>query len=350
MGACSQGSGPMNRRRVEVTALPPHIHPLRFLSQALAKDVIAHAYLFSGPRAGHYARLGARLLLCRSPGERDGLLFPCGTCTGCTKAEKGIHPDMNVVEPDGVAIKIGQIRDLQRAISFPPLEGARRVCLLGDARSMTPEASNALLKTLEEPPSHTHLMLVTASTRGLLPTILSRCQLIKCPPPTPEEFLSALPGRPQASRLLSFISGGDMEKARDIDLELVDEIRQGILSLRSSPRPVPDVLRLSDLVSGDRHATLVFIRIMKTILRDVLVARHHLLKAMDPGRGPEAWGDLLVNQDLVDQVTEIATGLGTKALDALAETLDGAEALVERNINRGFLVTAILLNWTEGNG
>ena len=97
----------------------------------------------------------------------------CGTCLSCRKSDDGNHPDLQIIRPSGAWIKIDQIRELQKRIIYRPLEGVRKIYILTEAERMNLEAANCLLKTLEEPPADSVLILLTTNLDALLPTIRS---------------------------------------------------------------------------------------------------------------------------------------------------------------------------------
>ncbi len=327
--------------------------PLRFLSRAMDKGLLAHAYLLAGPRAEAHGRTVSRLLLCHSPIQDGEVLVPCQQCDGCRKVDKAIHPDFHLVEPDGAMIKVDQVRSLHKDLSFPPLEWKRRVCLILEAHRMNQEAANALLKTLEEPPDHTYLILTTHSTKGLLPTVISRCQLVRCPPLSPERMRSMLPGEDGHKRLFFYVAAGDLDRARALEPEKVLELRHRVLELKTLEHPIPAVFRLADVISADRETTLLFVQIMKTIVRDLMV----IIQAGVAGdssigysgepesEGKGKWTDTLVNSDMQDFLPGIAKKIVFEDLDRLSDRLYAAEILIERNINLTLLVLGLLLKW-----
>ena len=176
---------------------------ITILRHALGNDRLAHAYLFIGPE-GVGKRLTALTLAkamnCQFPPEPGDC---CEKCPPCIKANSSNHADIIAVEPEGEFIKIDQVRGIQKRLRFRPMEGGRRACFIDPADQMKAEASNALLKILEEPPRDTHLFLITARPHQLLATILSRCQWIKFKP------LS----RPAIAQILRKDRGLDEEKA-----------------------------------------------------------------------------------------------------------------------------------------
>ncbi len=310
--------------------------PLKFLSRALDRNLLAHAYLLAGPQSETHGRILSCLLLCHSPLHRDDILVPCGSCTGCRKAQKGVHPDFIVVEPDGTMIKVNQIRELHKNLSYPPLEWKRKVCLILKAHRMNLEAENALLKTLEEPPDRTHIILATHSTMELLPTVISRCQLVRCPPLSPENMRDMIPEESGNQKLFFYVSGGDYDIIQALDTQKVLEIRDGILELKRLRHPLPAVFRLADAISADRETSLLFIQIQKTIIRDIMVMTHDNTRIKT---------DNLINSDAKDLLQRIAGNFSFRDLDTLSSHLYAAETLIERNINLNLLVLGLLLRW-----
>ncbi len=149
------------------------------LRKALESKEIAHAYIFEGARGLGKKAMALQLasaLVCESNGQR-----PCNRCKSCTKASSGNHPDIKIIEEDGI-IKIDEIRKLIKDIQLKPYEGKGKVYIISDVDKMNIQTQNALLKTLEEPPSYATLILLTTRINSLLPTIISRCQVIKLHP------------------------------------------------------------------------------------------------------------------------------------------------------------------------
>ncbi|HFQ88921.1 MAG TPA: DNA polymerase III subunit delta' [Desulfobulbus sp.] len=149
---------------------------MNLLTRALSSGRLAHAYLFSGPDGVGKTRTAmevAAALLCTDPDQR-----PCRRCPGCLKFASANHPDFLAIRPDGVAIKIDQVRELKKSLAFAPFETGLRVVVLEEVQTMRREAGNSLLKVLEEPPPDNLLILVASDSEPILPTILSRCQVI----------------------------------------------------------------------------------------------------------------------------------------------------------------------------
>jgi DNA polymerase-3 subunit delta' len=173
------------------------------LRRALEADRVAHAYAFVGPAGAgptETALAFAQALLCnggREPGSDRGWpetgagrLRPCGACHTCRLAAARQHPDLHVLAPTppetnpkgARAIRIGAIRALERLASLRPVMASRKVFVLDEAERMTGEAPQAFLKTLEEPPASTVLILILPRARALPATVLSRCQIVRFEP------------------------------------------------------------------------------------------------------------------------------------------------------------------------
>lgn len=125
-------------------------------------------------------------------GEVSSVQIPCLTCEPCSKVINQTHPDFFYIEPEGKFIKIDQIRKLQRQISRTPLEADEKFIIINDAQLLNQASSNSLLKTLEEPPSHTHFILISTGVFHVLPTIRSRCQKVFFQSPDVKEVLSMI--------------------------------------------------------------------------------------------------------------------------------------------------------------
>ncbi len=189
-----------------------HEWAVNSLRRAVETGNVSHAYLFTGLHGvgkTTLARALAAALLCQ-----EGTGVPCGKCRACHLVTSGNHPDMHIVASEhiGSSLKIEQIRDLQRHLALTPVEGRWRVVILRRFEEATASAANALLKTLEEPPSYVVLVVLASDADVLLPTIVSRCQQVSLRPLPIEVVQQALVARwnagPEQAQLLAHLSGG----------------------------------------------------------------------------------------------------------------------------------------------
>lgn len=199
-----------------------HEWAVEYLRRSFAAGRIGHAYLISGPAGVGKALLALRLAQALNCERDDG--EPCLQCRACRRIERGNHPDVRLasmatqgagLKADEAArqkeLKIATIREWQRDISLRPYEGRRRVFMLHDAERLNEESSNAMLKTLEEPPPYATLLLV-ANSGDLLPTVVSRCQSLRLRPLPRRQVAQALVERAgqatATAELLAAWSGG----------------------------------------------------------------------------------------------------------------------------------------------
>lgn len=159
---------------------------LLLLQKTLQNNRLGHAYLFHGP-SGIGKKLTAlqfvKALYCDAQAADA-----CDTCTPCHKIMRDNHPDVVLLEPTGTSIGIDEIRRLQHRLGYKPYEGRRITVIIDACETFSLAAANALLKTLEEPPADTLLVLLTSKKDALPSTILSRCQLVPFSPLTPSHI------------------------------------------------------------------------------------------------------------------------------------------------------------------
>jgi DNA polymerase-3 subunit delta' len=160
-----------------------HRRLLELLAGAAVRGSLAPSLMFVGPEGvgKRTAALAlAQLLNCAERLDQDAFCDACGACRACTRIARGVHPDVLLVEPGETgAIKVDQARDAIERSAYRPFEGKRRVVIVDDADAMVEEAQNAMLKTLEEPPGASAFVLVSSRPDLLLPTVRSRCQLLR---------------------------------------------------------------------------------------------------------------------------------------------------------------------------
>ncbi len=247
---------------------------LKIIDQALENSRLPHAYLFIGPKeVGRktIATVLAKRLNCQ---QNTPLSAPCEICSFCRRIERGIHPDIKIVYPEEGYFKIGQILAIQNELQYKSWEKTHKVYILDEAEAFTPEAANALLKTLEEPPNKVILILTVEREKKLLTTIVSRCQKI---------YFSYLPQNLVAEKIsvLKKISLGQSqilaqasEGSLGLALKLADDNflerreKTAILWSRLKQLSFPEIMEESDDYPANREELKNFNKVLLTYARE----------------------------------------------------------------------------------
>jgi len=298
------------------------------LIKQLASNRLPHSLLFAGPE-GVGKRTLALLLAKAVNCQQSAGAGICGHCSSCHKIEAGTHPDLREIEPDGQFIKIEQTRELSREVFFTPFEARRRFFLINQAERLKMEAANSLLKTLEEPPETSHLILITDRPDELLSTIRSRCQMYRfspLPAPLMEKLLrekSTCP--PDLLPLLSRLCEGSLGKALNLNLDEYLEQRDEMLLILSCCVPELSYVKVSRVLtslSKNKENFSGFMNILFGLLRDLM-----LLKT-----DPDApW---ITNLDILPQLQALASKVEIHSLQEAVQILDHLESGAKRNVNK----------------
>ncbi|MFQ5657227.1 MAG: DNA polymerase III subunit delta' [Candidatus Methylomirabilales bacterium] len=311
---------------------------LSFLRRAIETGRLPHALLFTGPKGVGRFRTAvtvAKALNCLGGAKGDC----CDQCPACVKIEKGIHPDVHVLAPEGASLKIDQIRGLTQEATRTPYEGRRKAFILDQAETMTEQAQNALLKTLEEPPGVTVLTLIAPDSSALLSTIASRCSQIRFAP-LPESTIAAClqeQGCDQGeAHVLAGLAGGSLGRAqelRSIPLQEVHHLVEQAFAL--PPGKTLPILELTDRVVRKKETLPLFLEVLLAWCRDLTVSR---LTDRDA---------LLVYRNREAALRRLSEQLGTSQLVAMyqmvKQTLDG----VGRYANPRLSLEVMLLKFRD---
>jgi DNA polymerase-3 subunit delta' len=330
------------------------------LRGSMRKNRIPHAYLFTGDdgigkklTAVNLAKtlncLNNRdMLWVRGEGVfKSGNTFQitdheidcCDVCPSCTKIEKNLHPDVFLISGDGGQIKVETIRQLEESFSYKSFEGGWKVAIIDDADRLTPSATNAFLKTLEEPPDMSLIILVSCRAEFITETVHSRCQIVRFSP-------------------LSFSSIEEMLRVNNTFAKKVKDIKSmSLLGVLSGGRPGlilrEDILKKRDSMF-DEFTTLIqkpdekrwegkesmeeWFEWAPLWLRDVAVYKI------------TGSTDLLINSDRVEDMKTISKKANLHDILKLAETFDKIYKLLRFNLNKKVTLhyTHFLLRKTFG--
>ncbi len=216
------------------------------LRHMVSKARVPSSLLLSGPEGAGKLQAAmnlAKALNCQKAG--DGKDDACDDCPSCIRIEKGSFSDVRRIGPEGPGgqLKAEAVRQVVAESPYRPFEGKNRVYIFEDADRMNPTAANTLLKTLEEPPPWTVLILLTAHEAAMLPTLLSRCQKIRFLPLSAGEIADLLVEQHDAARaeasLAAAVSGGNLAKALDSLTEKLDSLREQAQRMASLPVAPP---------------------------------------------------------------------------------------------------------------
>lgn len=270
------------------SAIAGHRPVLDLLVRAVARGTLPPSLVFAGPE-GVGKRLTATALAqalnCERPILHAGLFSDaCGVCGACARIARGVHADVLVIEPgESGTIKVDQVRDAIDRAAYRPFEGRRRLVMVEQADALLPEAQNALLKTLEEPPPASVFVLITARPDMLLPTVRSRCQRLRFGPLPPADVAAVLVrdhgfGAADAQAAAA-ASGGSVARALDEGGDEALEAREAAARLLQAAASSTDPRRRLDgakvLVgsAADRDDLSRRLLALSSLLRDLGVLR-----------------------------------------------------------------------------
>lgn len=315
-----------------------HERAVSALQRALETDRLPHALLFTGPDGAgktHLALELARALNC--VGEDP----PCGSCVHCHQIEIGTHPDVSVIERvDGKEnILIGQVRELRDVASLRPFQGRRKVYIISGAESLTDQAADALLKTLEEPQPQLTMILTASEAEGLPATVVSRCRVIALQPVETEVIAAALRSAGQdeaAAERLARLSRGSVGWALRAAKQPKLATQQQELAARLADLPSLDVdgrLRLIESLTDkkDRAAVRRSVELMMVLSRDLLFIAEGL-----PPR-------FLLPEDTA-RFSRQAEGLNVRAIHAQMAALKAAMKRIDQNVDPRLALEAALIS------
>lgn len=315
---------------------------IQHLQNALRTGSVSHAYILSGGRGSGRKMLAqsfAAALLCQDPavGE-DGTYEACGKCLSCLQAQSGNHPDILTLEREKAgSIGVGEIRRLRADMQIVPYSSEHKIYIVPDAERMTQQAQNALLKTLEEPPSYGVLLLLADGVTAFLPTVLSRCITLQLRPVSAQAIEQLLTSRydtpPEKARMCARFAGGLPGKAiRLSESEEFAAVRDRTVGLlrrieQADAHEIAEAARES-AAGGETDNVLDF---TDSWFRDILVYK----STGDEGR--------LIFPEEIQYIKDAADMLSYGSLQRVARARETAGRRLKANVNTELVLEMLFL-------
>jgi len=322
-----------------------HEWAVDMLRRHVARGETRHAYLFAGAPGLGRRTLALRLaqaLNCEkpvAPGE------PCYTCRTCKQIDAMQHPDLSIVQAvdedgnakDGGTLRVDQIREVQRTLNLKPYQSPYRIAMFLRFQEANDNAANALLKTLEEAPPHAVLLLTADNPEQLLPTINSRCEILRLRPLPVEAIAADLMERnvdEDRARLLAHISGGRPGFARRLveDASVLEKREERLNDLQTLlPSTRVEKFSYAEKLAKDKDAMRQTILVWLSYWRDVLL---RVAGAETP----------LINIDRNMEIEFLAGRLDLSSARKAVSQLEEALEKLDRNVNSRLLAEVLLMD------
>jgi DNA polymerase-3 subunit delta' len=353
---------------------------VRFLRGAVDSGQVSHAYLFAGP-PGAGKKTAARAFACAILCDDGG----CGACSACTQVRRGAHPDVRVLSPEGAqGYLVEQVRDIIRDVSLSPIAGSRKIYLVEHAEQFNEKSANALLKTLEEPPAHVIIVLMTHSHDAVPPTIASRCQIVRLRRLSPSSAIALLrrmTGADESEALAALAAaGGVVVRARDFlsspgrraaretilrtlkDLGTMDDhdvlvAARTLLAAVKAPLEEVRTVHASETEEGtrfmgkgalkaleNRHKRELSYREREGIAEVLNVAESWMRDCLVLSQG---LGDLIVNSDAADAMEEVAAVISPAGASRALASINDTRRRISYNVSPQLAVEAMLIDLRE---
>ncbi len=319
-----------------------HEWAVDMLKQHVANQSQRHAYLITGsPGLGKrsLALAFARSLTCSAPPAPGAF---CGECRNCRQMGKMQHPDLTIIESEtlGGMLKVEQIRELRKSVLLAPYQAAYRIVLLLRFEEANASAANALLKTLEEAPTKVILLLTADNVEQLLPTIVSRCEVLRLrslPVPRVDEFLHSKGTDAEQAALLAHLSGGRPGYALNLlEDESALEFRREKLKEFGELLSTPRVARFAyaEDLAKNKEAFRATLMLWLSLWRDVML--------QSAGET-----EVVTNIDERELIESLAIQLDLASAKKQLVAAENAIGQLQRNVNARLLAENLLLDFPK---
>ena len=319
-----------------------HKDILKYISSAVENNRVSHAYILNGERGSGkrmLANLFATTLLCES-----GNSEPCGKCHSCRQAESGNHPDIiRVTHEKPNSISVDDIRtQVNNTVDIKPYQGPYKVYIIPQADMMTPQAQNAILKTIEEPPSYAVFLLLTENAETLLPTINSRCVMLKLrnikDTLIKKYLMENLEIPDYKADMCTAFAQGNMGRAIMLaNSDHFNEIREEAVQLLKHINE----MELNEIVAAVKNISVYkleitdYLDIIMIWYRDVLL--YKATKEIDK----------VVFKDQLQSIKEQARKSSYEGIELILESLEKAKARLKANVNFDLVMELLFLTIKE---
>ena len=309
----------------------------KVFENACKNERLAHAYLLYGPKGTQkstYAMYMASKIMCKGDEK------PCGQCEACRKIISNSHPDVRVVSTEKNSIGIDVIRKLLEEINTKPYEGDKKVIVIIDADKITVQGQNSILKTLEEPPADTTIIMTAENINLILNTIKSRCQTLKFQPVKVSQIEDYLVNKgidKEKSAFAAAQSGGIVEEAEKFLDDDYIKLRKEVLNIASkcTKKDTFEVIKYVDFFVDNQDKSDVIFAIMKSYFRDIIVVK--LTNTSQP----------IINYDCYDILVEESGRLSYNKLSTIMDAINIAEERIKQYANFRLAVEVMILDIQE---
>ena len=319
-----------------------HKDILKYISSAVDNNRVSHAYILNGERGSGkkmLANLFAMTLLCET-GDNE----PCGKCHSCKQAESGNHPDIiRVTHEKPNSISVDDIRtQVNNTVDIKPYQGPYKVYIIPQADMMTPQAQNAILKTIEEPPSYAVFLLLTENAETLLPTINSRCVMLKLrnikDTLIKKYLMENLEIPDYKADMCTAFAQGNMGRAIMLaNSDHFNEIREEAVQLLKhiSEMELNEIVAAVKNISVYKLEITDYLDIIMIWYRDVLL--YKATKEIDK----------VVFKDQLQSIKEQARKSSYEGIELILESLEKAKARLKANVNFDLVMELLFLTIKE---